>query len=99
MGSGVISPLMCAISIVTLLLTLLITTHEPPTIGGCLNCLKRQQQSQIPTVSPKTMKSKVLESCSAFIGPKPTVHDSYWPLRDPEAQKPGQSRGTPSQGT
>ena len=28
--SGVISPLMWLISIVTLLITLLITTHEPP---------------------------------------------------------------------
>ena len=39
-GSGVvisvvISPPTCAISIVTLLITLLVTTHEPPSMDGC----------------------------------------------------------------
>ena len=33
MGSGVISPLIWLITIVSLLITPLITTHEPPSIG------------------------------------------------------------------
>ena len=33
--SGVISPLIWVISIVTLLITLLITTHEPPCTASC----------------------------------------------------------------
>ena len=34
--SGVISPLVWVITIVTLLITLLITTHQPPSIPGPL---------------------------------------------------------------
>ena len=35
--SGVVSPLIWVRSIVTLLITLLIATHEPPSVPACLD--------------------------------------------------------------
>ena len=55
--SGVIGPLIWVISIVTRLINLLITTHEPPSRGG------HEVDRRPPPQTPQAPKTLVREPC------------------------------------